>query len=817
MANNNQNRKNTRTSTSSNKETEKQLENIKNILKENTQLAEDYAKNIERVVKALSDQSSLQQTILNAQKETLRYTKDLEKAQANVEESAKNAYTHYKNVKKELEETNEKLKDIENRRIAGNLDTSTKELEKSLLKDKDRLTSEISYMETRLSNPNVNDSVNFKKDSLQYRIDTGQASMGDYVKNFFSENSGGKGGLSAITSTISSLGGIGSTVTNLLSTFKTIAGPIGIIANVISGIFNIVGAINKKMDEGIKKALEGYGKYQGMVDSRLQGLEGINYEKITLNFADQLGMNPFIKTETYLENISELTQKGVAYNLEQRALISSIGDRLVSTFEVANENLLQLIRLQQADMTYSQAGAEAQLTQLLNTIFTDTSYLSDMYDTVSAALLDANSTMNRDQVTSFNYAVQKWLGALYSVGMSSSAVQTIAQGLNMLGSGDVSALTGDTGLNTLLSMSASRAGLSYSQLLTTGLTGNNVDELMEAMVGYLQDIANNTSNQVTKQAFTDVLNLTMTDLRAVSNLSQSDIETISRNDITYGSAMDMFNQQLDLVESRTNIAQQWETAVDNAIYSFGSTFVADEEKLGQWLVSNALKDLQDIVGVSITDWLGSFGDFFVGIWDFVTKGSAAIDWLDKIQNSFDYFLGGASPSEYLSLLPEEWEYTKRGGLFEGVDETGTSGVSSGVSGSTELKTNRQIYIPDTAAVGNSAQQQALLGFADQATFISDSSTIVRDSSVLATERTISDLYAQLFEAKTSIRVIISQIESTAGGTISGAIYDSIDGGKEDSLVQTTRDIKKTLDEKMLNQESLSQVLSKTIYQVRGDF
>ena len=83
-----------------------------------------------------------------------------------------------------------------------------------------------------------------------------------------------------------------------------------------------------------------------------------------------------------------------------------------------------------------------------------------------------------------------------------------------------------------MAMSASRAGLSYSQMLSTGLTFENVDSLMTAMVQYLQDIANNTSNQVTKQAFTDVLNLTMSDLRAVSNLSTTDIATLQNNNIT---------------------------------------------------------------------------------------------------------------------------------------------------------------------------------------------------------------------------------------------------------------------------------------------
>ncbi|MBO7697167.1 MAG: hypothetical protein J6Y28_04510 [Acholeplasmatales bacterium] len=71
----------------------------------------------------------------------------------------------------------------------------------------------------------------------------------------------------------------------------------------------------------------------------------------------------------------------------------------------------------------------------------DTSYLSDVYDSVSATLLDAVSKLNADDATAFSYEVQKWLGALYSLGLSQEGVQSLAKGITYLQTGNVSELS----------------------------------------------------------------------------------------------------------------------------------------------------------------------------------------------------------------------------------------------------------------------------------------------------------------------------------------------------------------------------------------
>ena len=110
--------------------------------------------------------------------------------------------------------------------------------------------------------------------------------------------------------------------------------------------------------------------------------------------------------------------------------------------------------------------------------------------------------MRGENALSFEYQVQKWLGSLYSLGMDSGTISTIAQGLNYLGTGNVEALNGNESLQSLLAMSASRAGISYADILTGGLDADTTNNLMKSMIEYLKSIAENTdNNQVTKSAY----------------------------------------------------------------------------------------------------------------------------------------------------------------------------------------------------------------------------------------------------------------------------------------------------------------------------
>ena len=346
-----------------------------------------------------------------------------------------------------------------------------------------------------------------------------------------------------------------------------------------SKILDVVSGISKKMSQNFTQAVNFQNQYMGKVDARLQSEEAQTgfFKQITDDVQSAVGASRFVSQKELLQNVAKLTENGIAYNIEQRAMLATLSDKMVTTFDVLDNTLQRMIRIQQADLTMSQLGSEAQLTKFLNSQFEDTSYLNTMYDSVLAALTDSISSMDKNNATSFTYAVQKWLASLYSVGLSDQAVATIASGINALASGNINTLNSNQPLSVLMNMSATNAGLSYSDLLTQGLNASNVNDLMRSMVDYLGTIAENTTdNQVLRSQWSDVLGITLTDLRAVSNLTNNDISAIYRSNTTYDQSINETQNQLQTVVGRTAASERVQTMADNFMFNWGMNMAQND-------------------------------------------------------------------------------------------------------------------------------------------------------------------------------------------------------------------------------------------------
>jgi len=314
----------------------------------------------------------------------------------------------------------------------------------------------------------------------------------------------------------------------------------------------------------IEEKIKSFYQYQAKVNARLQGT-GQDYSDVLDTIADNVGISPYVKQANVVEKLVELSDKGVAYNLELRAFLGEVSESIASTFDAFDSNLLRLIRLQQADTTAARLGMEASLTQLFNKYFTDTSYLTDMAQTVSAALIDANSQMTRDMSIEFEYIVQKWLGALYSVGMDQNTVSSIATAFNYLATGDVENLSNNTQMMNLIAMSASRVGEDLGDILTNGLDPDTTNTLLKSVVEYLQEIAEaETGNMVTKSAFADTFGFSIADLTAAKTLAAN---TAALSDLTssYNDAMSELNKQFGQLSDRVHITQYVNTIMDNVV------------------------------------------------------------------------------------------------------------------------------------------------------------------------------------------------------------------------------------------------------------
>ena len=422
---------------------------------------------------------------------------------------------------------------------------------------------------------------------------------------------------------------------------------------------------------------------QGRMKGRLQG-SGVNWGSSLLDVTSNVGLSGLVSQKKIVKKMEELVDSGVAYNLELRAFLAETSENIASTFDAANGTLLRMIRLQQADTTAARLGMEATLTKLFNQYFKDTSYLtqSGPSDAITSAIMDASATMSRDQSLEFEFTVQKWLGSLYSLGMSTEAVQQIAEGINYLGTGNVTALNNNPALQTLFAMSASRAGgKSYAQMLTTGLTNEDTNKLLKAMIEYLAQIAESQTNFVTKAAYADLFNMSITDLSAFSSLTTEEIENLFKTNTDYKTLTKETENQLKQVITRVSMAQMLDTVIENAEVGAASLIGSNPITYGTW---KALSILKDYVGKVEIPGITVAGFGLASGMDLLNLAQTAMAGLGLVGSLIS---GVASMAQGGAMNLNAWnyeEYTQRGGglpiLKAGSGETTSYSAMLGVGG-----------------------------------------------------------------------------------------------------------------------------------------
>lgn len=364
--------------------------------------------------------------------------------------------------------------------------------------------------------------------------------------------------------------------------------------------------LTQKLDNQIEQ-ISGY---QSKWDTRLQNsgksFEGWGFGTgIASKIAGITAISPIVSQKKVMENIDKLIDRGIAYNIEQRGFLETIKDKIATTFDAANGTLLQLIRVQQADTTAARLGMEASLTSYLNSAYQTTEYLSDVSGSVKSALYEAVSQMSAQQGVAFEYQVQKWLGSLYSVGMSSQAVQGLATALGYLGSGNINALQ-NSGMQNLIVMAASKMNQGYGGLLTGGLNENTTNELLKNIVEYLADIAD-SGNNVVRSQLASVFGMSVSDLVAVSNLA-SDVAKVSKGSLNYAGAMNELYSQVNKMYSRTSIGELLGTAAENFQYSLSSGIANNPALFGIWKTANLLDQLVGGMPIPTVSFMGTSVD-----------------------------------------------------------------------------------------------------------------------------------------------------------------------------------------------------------------
>ena len=122
--------------------------------------------------------------------------------------------------------------------------------------------------------------------------------------------------------------------------------------------------------------------------------------------------------------------------------------------------------------------------------------------------------------------IQGYLGAFASAGGSN--VSGLAAALNQIGSGDFNL---DSGMQNLMVMAASRAGLSYADILTSGLNANSSDALLNAMFSYIASMGSTGSNVATR-AMANIFGVSMSDIKAAQGMARNGVSTNYSSDIS---------------------------------------------------------------------------------------------------------------------------------------------------------------------------------------------------------------------------------------------------------------------------------------------
>lgn len=500
------------------------------------------------------------------------------------------------------------------------------------------------------------------------------------------------------------------------------------VANAVENVAAQISQALNQIDDNINQ----FYQYQSSVEARLQGSDE-SYKKSLRNISRNVGISGLVSQKEVIENLKKLSEAGIAYNLDLRAFLATIKDDIAETFDVFDSNLMRLIRLQQSDTTAARLGMEASLTRLFNEYFSDTSYLTDAADTVSQAIIDANSQLTKNMSIEFEYMVQKWLGALYSLGMDSGTISTIAQGLNFLGTGNVEALNGNESLQSLLAMSASRAGISYADILTGGLDAETTNNLMKSMIEYLKSIAENTdNNQVTKSAYSNVFGFSISDLTAVSSLSEADIKNIHKESLNYQGAMDEYAYQANQIFSRTHFSQMINTVFDNAMMSASTAIGNTVYPL--WKVLNVVEDLTGGIAIPGISVMGNMVDLHQTVVGLAKTGIAGLGLMGSLLGSL--FNG----SLFGTMEVNKWgydEFTSRG--------SGTKGISKGTAQGTSESTSMNM-------VGSSSSDDIKSTSMNDATDDAEEDSKVTNKNV----KENADIYTKIYEAIASEDTTILQ-------------------------------------------------------------
>lgn len=406
------------------------------------------------------------------------------------------------------------------------------------------------------------------------------------------------------------------------------------ITSALSSGFN---AMNAMIDHAVSVVQSGYGAVTAALDGT-----GQTFDDIRKNLVSGAGISSLVRQEDLLNQVTSIAKEGISTDIESIAILSTIRDKTVASFQATDGNLRRLVRLNQnlGNLTAKQFGLAAVLRTELNTAFGDSSFIGRQFQQLTGTLLDAvsmNALKGGTDSTNFYAIMETFAGGLYEAGVDEGTVSAIAQGINYLGSGNVSALSGNKTLQNLLLLSMDRAGMDYATVLQQGLTTDDTYLLLQSIVDYLAEITEqNKENNVLQSSYANLFNLSVTDMTAIRNLSKNNV---FRN---YAAASTAFNNttamqaainEINAVSERTMFSEKMTNLFENVKFTMGAGIASSPVALATNLISR--------YGVQAGAALSDIGLTKVGK---ATSLASGIAWGLSLLGGIDDLLSGLKTS-----------------------------------------------------------------------------------------------------------------------------------------------------------------------------
>lgn len=313
--------------------------------------------------------------------------------------------------------------------------------------------------------------------------------------------------------------------------------------------------------------------YQSMISS----LVGANkdWESITDNLNNALSANSLVRQENVYKNLTELIKAGISENVEQRAFLETISDDLNLLLDTQTGSLARLIRLQDASIAENRVAIEYSLREFLNQNYQTSEYIKDSYLKVADSISELQAINTTSIASSIESALQTWLGSYYSVGVSDSTISNLASAINSLGTGDLSNI--NSNISKLVMMGAATSGKSYGNLLTNGITAEDVSAIMSGITDYAKSIE---GNNVVKSQWASLFGLSISDLEALKNLNITDNTQTVSSDINK-----LFDAYASFVPTTVGLKNTFE----NLMFTTATNIASNDALYGSYFVTDILE------------------------------------------------------------------------------------------------------------------------------------------------------------------------------------------------------------------------------------